>query len=157
MSTLKDRISFRILKFLSILISFILGIFSNSCNKYGTETEYGMPHADFKINGTVKSDQSDTPIRGISMSLRSTSDNVIVTDSTLTDSLGRYSIEFTDGVSKNNTWILRANDVDGNENGVFSQKDSIVSIPENELSGGNGNWYMGKGEKEVNLGLEEGS
>jgi putative lipoprotein (rSAM/lipoprotein system) len=151
MKKLYRKTSFGFIKFISLLISSLLGIFFGSSCFY--TVEYGMPHANYKIKGVVKAAKTGSPISGILVSLRDTLREKMVTDSTFSDSLGRYIFEYSDfpEISR----ILRAVDIDGNENGEFIQKDTIISIPESELTGGEGGWYHGYCEKNVDIQMDE--
>ncbi len=153
MAKLYKKTTFTIMKFFSIIIGSVLGsIFNISCGPFAVE--YGAPHADYKISGTVKSAQSQTEIPGIAVLRYHGSDTLFYEDSTVTDSLGKYSFTYSDGISE---WTIRAKDIDGDENGNFSTKDTTISIPNSELTGGDGDWYEGSAEKTVDIDLEENS
>lgn len=159
MAKLYRKTKFKVLKFLSLLISSFLGsIFGFGCLPFAVE--YGAPHADYKISGTIKAKDSGEKIGGIEVSRYSVYDTLYDLDSMwcegadTTDSLGRYTFEFSDG---NNQWVIRAKDIDGDENGSFIQKDTIIEIPHSDLKGGDGDWYEGKAEKTIDIDLEENS
>ena len=117
------------------------------------QPEYGMPHADYKIWGTVRSKQSAQVIPGISLTLRYAIDSMLISGPILSDSLGKFLFEFGDSPDRN-TWILQAQDIDSASNGVYSALDTVISIPENELSAGDGKWYEGAAEKIVDIVLQ---
>ncbi len=133
------------------LCSFLLGTMLSmlfGCRIGPTPIEYGMPHADFKISGTVLSADQNQPIKGLSVTIRDTVYHWRAIDSTKTDSLGRYSLQFCEEPYLN-TWNLEFVDVDSTENGSFRSKDTIISIPENELKDPSDSWYKGHAEKIV--------
>jgi hypothetical protein len=55
--------------------------------------------------------------------------NSRIRDSAITDSLGRYALEFSNILTANRG-ILSVKDIDLSENGSFMPKDTVVSIPE---------------------------
>jgi putative lipoprotein (rSAM/lipoprotein system) len=148
------KTTFRFLKLLSLSISAVLGVFCNfgGC-VYGPAPEYGMPHADYRISGTVLSSDLNLPIEGISVTIRDTLDASGAMDSTGTDSLGRYVLQFSEAPWRN-TWRLKAEDTDSFENGTYISKDTVISIPESDLQDGSGSWYEGHGEKTVDFQLD---
>ena len=154
LSCIYRKTRFRLLKVLSLSISAILGIFFNSgCSKYGAAPEYGMPHADFQVSGTVLSADRKLPIKGLLVTIRDTLNTSGIIDSAKTDSTGKYSLHFS-GAPGVNAWELKVEDIDLSVNGLFVSKDTIVSIPESDLQDPSGNWYGGRGEKNVDLKLD---
>jgi putative lipoprotein (rSAM/lipoprotein system) len=148
----------RILKLFSCVIGFILTIGcrlppSTEQPLYGVVAEYGMPYADYRITGSIKASDTFLGIEGVKVSLRDTGCACVARDSALTDSAGAYALEFG-GYPGQSTWSLTATDVDDAANGSFAPKDSIVSIPQSDLTGGDGSWYSGRGEKNVDLNLD---
>jgi putative lipoprotein (rSAM/lipoprotein system) len=139
------KTTFRFLKLLSLAISALLGVL---CNFGGAM--YGMPNAEYKISGTVKDAEQSLPVKGLSVSIRDTMNTSGTIDSTKTDSLGKYSMQFS-GAPWRNTWDLKVEDIDSIENGSFTPKDTVISIPESDLQEPNGDWYKGHGEKTVDL------
>lgn len=117
---------------------------------HGPAPMYGMPNADYNVSGTVSSADQNMPVKGLLVSIADTLDSSRIIDSTRTDSLGRYSLQFS-GDPFGNTWDLRVKDIDSIVNGSFAMKDTIISIPESELKEPSGTWYKGHGEKAVDL------
>lgn len=122
------RSVFRVLKLLSLSISALLGVFCSfgGC-MYGPAPEYGMPHAEYKATGTVKSASDHKPVKGILVSIISTEENAEILNSTQTDSSGRYSLLFS-RTPLDTVWRLRAEDVDSAENGSFATKDTNITV-----------------------------
>jgi putative lipoprotein (rSAM/lipoprotein system) len=87
-----------------------------------------VPLSHFKITGTVQSADQSLPVKGLSVSVSDTMNTFINIDSTKTDSLGRYLLNFLNAHRKN-MWNLKVKDIDSMENGSFIMKDTIVSIP----------------------------
>ena len=151
MAKIYHKTVFSFLKVLSLFFSSILGIFFG-CVIGPNTVEYGMPHADYKVSGKVLSADQNLPIKGLFVSITDTLNTSRIIDSTKTDSLGRYSLQsLGDG---KNTWNLKVEDIDSIENGSFTTKDTIISIPEKDLKEPSGTWYMGHGEKEVDLKVD---
>jgi putative lipoprotein (rSAM/lipoprotein system) len=136
-----------ILRLLSVSIGAILGVF---CNLGSTAPKYGMPNADYKVSGTVSAADQNMPVKGLLVSIADTLNPPRIIDSAKTDSLGNYSLEFS-GAPWENTWNLKTRDIDSVENGSFTEKDTVISIPESDLKEPNGNWYLGHGEKVVDV------
>lgn len=152
MSMIFRKATFNFLKLLSLSISAILGIFCG-CNGIGPVVMYGMPSADYKVSGSVSSTDQNMPIKGLLVSIADTLNPSRIIDSTKTDSLGRYSLQFSSAPWQN-TWHLKAKDVDSVQNGSFAAKDTIISIPETDLKDPSGNWYNGHGEKNVDMKVD---
>lgn len=158
MARLYKNTKLNTMRFLSYLISTVLStLFGCNIGPSSTLAGYGMPHANFKISGTVKSALSSEPVNGISVLIYENNDTLHVKDSTLTDSYGYYSFDFSDFPTSEYKWKLCAKDIDGIENGIFSQKDTSVTIFSSELSGGDGSWNEGSAEKTIDLDLEDNS
>ena len=103
--------------------------------------EYGMPHANYQIVGTVTEEETGNPVEGIKVTFK-------VLDSPratfITDKNGKIDeslIEWPEG--ENLKFIFE--DIDGPENGGQFQKDSLerkdfqVEFKEDKLSG----WHRG--------------
>ncbi len=84
--------------------------------------EYGVPDMMFSIEGKVLSMDSN-PIEGVTVSSNSSS--------TETDSLGNYSLDVFN-TSKNNT--ISFIDTDQSENGLFAQKDTTLTLDEENIT-----------------------
>lgn len=136
------------LKLASISIGAVLGIFCTSANE--PAPLYGMPYANYTISGTVRSTDQNLPVKALLISLKDTGSLSELIDSTRTDSLGRYSLEFTVAPHEN-VWLLGVRDVDSSDNGSFLPKDTVVSIPQSELKDPSGTWNYGHAEKTVDM------
>ena len=99
----------------------------NSCEDifYGP-LEYGMPHANFKIVGDVKSEETGNPIQGISVKFRQNTDGSAYREyytSFKTDKDGKINESFSEWPSDDIE--LTFEDVDGEENGGFFAPDTL--------------------------------
>jgi putative lipoprotein (rSAM/lipoprotein system) len=146
----------RILKLLSLALGFLLSVMCKNPFEvlplYGV-AKYGMPYADYKIIGSIKAADNLEAIAGIKVSVRDTGCTCQAKDSVFTDGAGKYSLEFSQP-PWNSAWLLEAADIDGENNGNFTLKDTVVSIPDSTLTGGDGEWYNGHGEKNVDIDLD---
>ncbi len=122
---------------------------------YGPIAEYGMPHAQFSIKGTIRSLDKDSPVENEKIVVQDTATKQVV-DSAFTAADGSFFITFSQYPAVLNTWILEARDVDGTQNGSFLNKDTLVSIPADSLKGGSG-WYIGADTVDVELYLTRAS
>ena len=113
--------------------------------------DYGMPWAQYRVNGTVRAKATQQAIPGIEVMLGDTGALEFIADTG--DSLGRYGFYFSARPSPA-TWQLIASDIDADSNGRFTPKDTIISIPESTLTGGDGEWYQGSAEKTVDIDLD---
>lgn len=76
---------------------------------------YGVPHSDFRhrVSGTI-TDTKGNPLKGIQVSAEDEYEQLIGRD--ITDSYGSYRI-LTPEEYKSENLIIRATDIDGEENG----------------------------------------
>jgi putative lipoprotein (rSAM/lipoprotein system) len=150
------NVLFRILKLTSLGLSSILGLFCNPGSigpMYGVVAEYGMPWADYKVSGTIHASDTRSVLSGIRVSLKDTTAGSCPIDTVYTDSVGKYAMTFSHA-PWNNTWVLHAEDIDSAANGSYSAKDTIITIPDSTLDSASGSWYLGHGEKNVDLDLD---
>jgi len=143
-------------KIIVLLLGFS-GVFS-SCEStpWGNEDpvcEYGVPHAEFEIKGTVTNKANSQPIQNIRV-IRQIHENF--GDTLYTDSDGKYTFEFQDFPHSENVFHLKIEDIDGGENGgLFDNQEIDVKITKaDQVKRGNGSWYNGKFAKTQNIELE---
>ncbi len=121
---------------------------------YGV-VDYGMPYAKFSIKGHIRTGDAQEPIKNIQVTLRDTASD-IVHDTTHSDSTGAFAFDTVQGSPWNNTWILNAVDIDGNDNGgLYDSTDTLVTIPTDSLKGGDGEWYRGAAGTDIALFMEK--
>lgn len=132
---------------LLFLILSLAGVITN-CNDDSNNVEpmYGAPNADFIINGKVKSSAAQQPINNIQLIMRN--------DTAFTNENGEFIIK-NNGSPQDTIFKLTIKDIDGNANGTFQPQEVTVTFPANSFVGGDGNWYLGKVEKNIDLVLEE--
>jgi putative lipoprotein (rSAM/lipoprotein system) len=143
-------------KILLILIS-LLG-FATSCEKFSDSlVEYGTPHADFIINGTIKSKQSNQGIQNIKIAVSEIANlnsegNVVYEIITNSKIRGKFVLKYTSFPQKQ-SFLVKIRDIDSTKNGSFMDKDTIISFSEVNFQEGDGHWYRGKTEQTIEFFL----
>jgi putative lipoprotein (rSAM/lipoprotein system) len=146
---------FLIFKLLSFITGSVLSIFFTiGCTKGNNAISgsYGMPLADFKVSGTVRSADQHLPIKGIVISLSDTSDSIQRASPVTTDSLGKYLLDADVFGNLRGKVILHAMDLDSSLNGSFLPKDTTISLPDSAFKGASGE-YLGLDSENVDLYL----
>jgi len=136
-------------KILAALLA-CLGFTCTECAK----DEYGTPTATFKAKGTVVSQEDDAPIEGIRAVLkaRHTTDQPFFgMDTVYTDSKGVFNLKSRKGEMDFRKLYVELSDVDGDENGAFTDKDIEADYSNAKFKGGNGHWYRGEAEKDLGV------
>lgn len=133
---------------ITLLIT-LLG-FSTACEKEDDEpgypaTEYGVPHAVFRVKGKVQSENNSSSISNIRV--------VMNYDTAYTDETGVYEVRAVD-FPDDQSYVVEFDDIDGAANGEYQSKDSVVVFKDSEYVGGSGSWYRGEAEKELNVKLK---
>jgi putative lipoprotein (rSAM/lipoprotein system) len=132
----------------------------SGCNRFG-EDEYGTPHADYTVKGTVVNRATGRPVKGIRVSYINPEQviamygvppaeyNERLSDST--DGAGSFSI--TTDMLEENPVPVYVLDMDGGENGGFFGAESLeVDFSGAAHSGKRSGWY--EGEYTVTLKVE---
>jgi putative lipoprotein (rSAM/lipoprotein system) len=135
-------------KLITLLLS-LLG-FTSACIIVGG-VEYGTPHADFIVKGSVVSERDNRAIKNIRVAIRDTA-YVHYQDSINTDLTGNYIVKVT-GFPLSKSFGIELKDIDGAENGEFQTLDTIIEFKDPVFTGGNKHWYNGQTEKEFNIKL----
>jgi len=147
-----------IIKFFDKIIVMLLGfsgIFSG-CGIGIQPVEYGMPYAEFELKGVVTDKETSDPIQNIRVIRKYPQYGAILRGDTLyTDAEGNYV--FYEGIYlENNTFQLKIEDIDGEENGGHfeSQEIDVKFTQVDQVKKGDGHWYGGKFAKKQNVKLE---
>jgi putative lipoprotein (rSAM/lipoprotein system) len=129
----------------------ILGVFCGAgvgCGggivpEYGPLVEYGMPHAEYKLDGTVVSAMDQSAIEGILVTLISQGSTPNGGDlSAVTDTQGKWTI---DGMALPcHDCEAEADDVDGAQNGSY--QSATVALNLSQTAAGSG-WDNGTFEQ----------
>ena len=143
----------RINNWTKMLYGFLMTIlgFSGCEHIFVTTVEYGMPYAEFKVVGEVKSTEGN-PIKGIRVIVnprKDKSDDVAkwYQDTLYTDANGKFTkdiLKYTwpDGLSDA---VISFDDVDGPENGGEFESTSLQAsnFTVEQLKKGDGKWNEG--------------
>lgn len=126
----------------------VLGV-GSACSKaseYGTPAEeYGVPHANFKVQGKVTAADNKGAIEGIRVTMNY--------DTAFTDQNGNYMVINT-SVPGTKVFQVKYQDVDLEVNGSYLAFDTLVMFEDPVFTGGDGNWYAGEVEKNMNVSLK---
>ena len=139
-----------LLKTYNKLISYLLALLgvglacSNQGCMYGSPMEYGTPHATFKVTGKV-TDQQNSGIQNIRV--------VFPYDTVFTDVQGKYSVKTVD-FPTDQSIPIQFKDIDNAQNGEFKQLDTTAKFENPQFTGGDGHWYKGQTEIELNIKLK---
>ena len=112
--------------------------------------EYGTPEATYHVKGSVTAPDG-TPVPGIEVSQNWSPESSYRQPCDTTDEQGNFNTTFykvcLDAIR------LTFSDIDSTENGSYC--DTSLNIPTRDipLSGGDGHWYMGEGNVNVNVTL----
>jgi len=131
---------------LIVLLISILG-FSSSCKDRGEE--YGTPHADFIINGKIESATNNNPIPDIIVEVRES--RLVETGFSRSD--GSYEVAVGD-FPDDHTYQIKFTDTDGALNGEYETLDTTVVFKDSKFTNGDGSWYSGVAELEMNVKLK---
>ena len=147
------------------VLTALLSMLGFSCSldepdEYGsTPVEYGTPHADYILKGTV-TDEAGTPIKGIKTSLKEiskddTGTHVFGIDSIQTNESGNYQLKYS-GMPYNRTKLI-VEDIDGEANGGEFLNDTLdIDYGKAvEVEEGDHHWYVGKYEVTTDVRLKK--
>jgi putative lipoprotein (rSAM/lipoprotein system) len=146
------------IKFFDKVILVLLGVagFFSGCdiNNGGNVVEYGVPSADYEIQGTVTDKATSQPIKQIRV-VRPLQYAPEYGDTVYTNEEGEYHFEYND--FPHPTAQLKFDDIDGVENkGLFQSAEETVTFTNaDQVKPGKGNWYDGKFIKTLNMALDK--
>jgi len=139
------------------LISF-LG-FASSCDPIGGKVMYGTPSADYIVKGKVGT-AANTPVAGIkvemSMEINNGTEKVsyLLNSTSSAESTGAYKVSAGGQSPEGESFKIKFTDIDGALNGEFETLDTTIVFKDPKFTGGDGHWYHGQTEKEVNVKLK---
>ena len=122
-----------------------------SCMKYGMPLEYGMPSADYFIDGNIVSEETNEPIKDLKVRWIGQINGGHPIDSVLTNDSG--SFEFVRYGDLLTDYAIEIKDIDDELNGEFNDTIINTQINYNEYQGGDGHWYSGKYHKTFDIKL----
>jgi|GEM_PF-1867043 hypothetical protein len=112
-----------------------------------------LPYGQFSIKGTIKSLDDQMPVNA-KILLRDTTTKQVA-DSAVTALDGSFFMTFNEVVYLN-TWIFEVREAKGAQSVSYVDKDTLVSIPQDGLKGGNGS-FRGADTIDVELYLQKAS
>ena len=139
----------------------------SSCERGEKEVvcEYGTPHADYTVKGSVVNKATGKPIEGIRVGYGCNSCPVpeygviptpyIPKSHVLTNSKGEFKLTDSFFPVKDLTLPVSVEDVDGEKNGSFQSEILQVDFSKAEHSGKPKSWYEGEYTVTVNVELTE--
>ncbi len=154
----------KLLKFLMVALGFGAYTSCDSPDMYGCPTppprpapEYGCPYAEYNFDVDIVDSENDAPIEGIRVSavqryITNDLNNVDTLATGLTSAEGKVRLQF--GAFPTDKHELVADDIDGEENGAYDSASVIITIPQDEYTGGEG-WYEGQSTEEVTIKLNK--
>ena len=134
-------------KLLSLCLIFLgFGAYSG-CGRH----EYGSPYAKYKISGkVVANDAQGQPIKNIKVSLTQYYELQYplppVLPPVTTDANGRFSIQ---GQAYSRPTALLFEDIDGPENGSFTNLIQDITFQPSDFMGGGKGWYEGEASRDL--------
>lgn len=133
------------------LISF-LG-FASSCDPIGGKAMYGSPSADFVVKGKVGT-ATNSPVAGIKVEISMEVNSYLLNTASSAESTGIYKVTGGGLSPEGQNFKIKFTDIDGALNGEFETLDTIVVFQDPKFIGGDGHWYHGQTEKELNVKLK---
>ena len=146
-----------ILSFYSRLLSacFVLlgfGTCVTGCNNM--MDMYGSPSASFKVVGKVVSAEGKAPVKGIRVVMvenfgEGEDSPYLRGDTTYTDSEGKFETKQGGPPLDESRFKVKFQDIDGEENGLFEDKEQTIEFKNSDFKNGDGHWYRGEALKDM--------
>lgn len=124
----------------AVAVSIIILGFTPSCIFNALE---GAPFAKFIVEGTVTNQSDQQIIPGIRVILNE--------DTVFTCVKGQYWIATTEGSPDDRSFAIKFEDIDGAQNGRFSNLDTVVQFKDPEFTGGDGDSYVGETKTSMDI------
>jgi len=144
---------------LIMLLMSLLG-FSTSCDNENHSMMYGVPHATFLISGNVKSAANDEVIPEIIVEIRESRKTEAGKDTIgmligtgFTYPTGEFETQ-VGGFPADATFHVKFLDTNGPIDGEYETLDTTIVFKDPKFTGGDGSWYSGRAEQELNVKLK---
>jgi len=124
------------------------------CEKIGKK-EYGTPHADYTVKGTVVNKANKKPIEGIRVRYDDSSQMFQAPNHVLTNTKGEFKLSNQFFPESNKILPVVVEDIDGEKNGSFQSETLQVNFKDAVHSGKPKSWYKGEYTVTVNVELTE--
>ena len=140
---------------LIVLLISILG-FSSSCKKGEDRYAYGSPSASYLLQGSIQSKVDNQGIPDIKLEMFPVTGTIEqLAGSARSDIHGRYQlINYDFNSQADHTYRVKITDVDGELNGAYQSLDTTVVLQNTKFINGDGSWYAGVAETELNIKLK---
>lgn len=140
-----DLMKKKLIKISNAVLTLLLSALGFSACGSSTQIDmYGVPSADFVISGKV-TDSENNPIKNVQIAT--------VTDTTKTDSEGKYLLEIDRGFPAD--LKIEFKDIDKEENGSYETKQVVEKFKSSDFVGGEGDCYKGEATRTVDVKLTE--
>jgi putative lipoprotein (rSAM/lipoprotein system) len=127
--------------FIIILVFVIITMgFNSGCKK--TE-ENKTPYGDYIFRGIIKSAKTLEPIKNIKVTVENLGNKNVITSND-----GAYYFEYYN-VAVTTDWNFKLEDTDSTENGLFENKDTLITLNQSFLHNYDGEWYAGRVESDI--------
>ncbi len=139
------KCSNKIIGFILLLLGFSMACSEVACEYGSPIVEYGTPHATFIVKGKVRSNATEQVIPSIRV--------VINYDTVYTNENGDYEVR-TNAFPTDQSFLVEFDDIDETQNGQYEALDTTVEFVDPQFTGGDGEWYDGETEKELQIRMK---
>ena len=119
------------------------------------KVEYGTPHADYTVKGTVVNKATKKPIEGIRVRYDDSSQMFQAPNHVLTNTKGEFKLTNQFFPKENQILPVLVEDIDGEKNDLFKSETLQVNFKDAVHSGKPKSWYKGEYTVTVNVELTE--
>ena len=136
----------RVIKAGRALMGFLLALLGFSGCEYIGRVEYGCPHADYKLQGTVTDARTKQPVKNIRAVFCSGGLDAEYSykDTLYTDESGKIERDYPSMTIDHTRLQVLLEDIDGDENGSYEtlllEKENL---PVEQVKKGDKHWYQG--------------
>ena len=123
-----------------VTIGFTFGCKKSKVNK--------SPNADYIFRGIVKSEKTSDPIKNIRVTIENFGNKAINTNDVGVYDLEYYNVDIT------TDWYFKFEDIDSTQNGLFENKDTLITLNSGFLHDYDGNGYSGRIESDIIITLK---
>jgi len=137
----------RVLRDYNAIIVALLSVlgFGTSCEQLA-RCEYGTPSAKFIVSGKVVSSETNLPVQNVRVVMKG--------DTTFTNASGEYKVTDKYAFPMNQTYSVKFQDIKGEALRQYSDLDTTVEFKNPVFVKGDGHWYEGETEKDVDVKLK---
>ena len=136
----------RVIKAGRAVLGFLLALLGFSGCEYIGRCEYGCPHADYKLQGTVTDARTKQPVNNIRVVFCSGGLDAEYSykDTLYTDESGKIERDYPSMTIDHTRLQVLLEDIDGDENGMYeTQLLEKENLPVKQVKKGDKHWYQG--------------